>query len=86
MMVKWTDSKKPSIKKDKIKGAPLIKVRVLDVYSDFFTGIGKFPSEPYKFQLQPNSKPTRHAARNVPIHLQDAFHKEIKNVEWLGIL
>ena len=28
---------------------------------------------PYKFQLKPNAKPTRHAPRKVPIHLQDAF-------------
>ena len=56
-MVKQTDSKKPSIKKDEIQGAPLMKVRVLDVYSDIFTGIGKFTSEPYKFQLKPNAKP-----------------------------
>ena len=27
-----------------------MKVRVLDVYSDILTGIGKFPGEPYKFQ------------------------------------
>ena len=29
-----------------------MKQRVLDVYSDVFTGIGKFPGEPYKFQLK----------------------------------
>ena len=58
----------------------------LEVYSDIFTGIGKFPSTPYKFQLKPNVKPARHTPRHVPIHLQDAFHKEIKNLEQLGIL
>ena len=57
--------KKPSIKKDEIQGAPLMKAKVLDVYSDIFTGIGKFPSEPYKFQLKPNAKSTRHAPRKV---------------------
>ena len=41
---------------------------------------------PYKFQLKPNTKPARHAPRKVPIHLQDAFHKEIRNLEQLGIL
>ena len=30
--------------------------------------------------------PVRHAPRKVPIHLQDAFHKEIRNLEQLGIL
>ena len=27
----------------------------------------------------------RHAPRHVPIHLQEAFHQEIRNLEWLGI-
>ena len=40
----------------------------------------------YKFQLKENAKPARHAPRKVPIHLQDAFHKEIRNLEQLGIL
>ena len=53
---------------------------------DVFTRIGKFPGLPYKFQLKPNAKPTRHAPRKVPIHLQDAFHEEIRNLEALGIL
>ena len=79
--VKQTDTKKPSIKKDELQGTPLTKVRVLDVYSDIFTGIGKFPGEPYKFQLKPNAKPARHALQKVPIHLQEAFHKEIGNLE-----
>ena len=36
---------------------------------------------PYKFQLKENAKPARHAPRKVPIHLQDAFHSEICNLE-----
>ena len=39
-MVKSTDSKKPSIKMDETQVAPLTKVRVPDVSSDVFTGIG----------------------------------------------
>ena len=53
---------------------------------DVFTGIGKFPGMPYKFKLKENAKPARHAPRKVPIHLQDTFHKEIRNLEQLGIL
>ena len=56
------------------------------MYSDIFTGIGKFPRELYKFQLKENAKPARHAPRKVPIHIQDAFHEEISNLEQLGIL
>ena len=77
---KWT------ISKDQLQGTPLMKQSILEVYSDVFTGIGKFSGDPYKFQLKPNVKPTRHAPRHVPIHLQEAFHQEIQNLEWLGIL
>ena len=77
---------KCGIMRNDIQGAPLTKVRILDVYSDIFTGIGKFPREPYKFQLKENAKPVRHASRKIPIHLQDGFYKEIRNLEQLGIL
>ena len=50
-------SSKHSIMRDEFQGDPLTKVKILDVYSDVFTGIGKFPGEPYKFQLKENAKP-----------------------------
>ena len=64
----------------------MTKQNIFDTYSDVFTGIGKFPGLPYKFHLKPNAKPTRHAPKKVPIHLQHAFHEEIRNLEALGIL
>ena len=79
-------SNKHSILEKQLQGSPLTKQDILDIYSDVFTRIGKFPGMPYKFQLKPNAKPARHAPRKVPIHLQDAFHKEIRNLEQLGIL
>ena len=80
------NSNKHSILEKQLQGGPLTKQDILDIYSDVFTRIGKFPGMPYKFQLKPNAKPARHAPRKVPIHLQDAFHKEIRNLEQLGIL
>ena len=85
-MVNQKGSSKHSTAKDELQGAPLTKVRIFDAYPDIFTGIGKFLRELYKFQLEPNVKPARHAPRKVPIHLQDAFHKEIMNMEQLVIL
>ena len=79
-------SNKWSISKSQLQGGPLTKQDILDIYSDVFTGIGNFPGLPYKFQLKPNAKPTRHAPRKVPVHLQDAFHEDIRNLEALGIL
>ena len=66
------NSTKCSILKELLQGGPLTKQDILETYADVFTGIGKFPGLPYKFQLKPNAKPTRHAPRKVPIHLQDA--------------
>ena len=80
------NSNKWSILQSQLQDDSLTKQDILDVYSDVFTRIGKFPGMPYKFQLKPNAKPTRHAPRKVPIHLQDTFHKEIRNLEQLGIL
>ena len=58
----------------------------MKLYSDAFSRMGKFPGDPYNFQLKPNAKPARHAPRKVPIHLQEAFHEEIRNLEQLEIL
>ena len=80
------DSQKQSVSQSQLKDHPLMKQDILHVYSDVFTGIGRFPGMPYKFQLKENAKPARHAPRKVPIHLQDTFHSEIRNLEKLGIL
>ena len=80
------NSTKHSFTREQLQGGPLTKQDILETYSDVFSRIGKFPGEPYKFQLKPNAKPARHAQRKVPIHLQDAFHEEIRNLEQLGIL
>ena len=50
------NSNKWSINKSQLQGSPLTKQDILDVYSDVFTGIGKFPGMPYKFQLQTKCK------------------------------
>ena len=83
---KLSHSTQRSLYKEQLQGIPLKKQDILRVYSDVFTGIGKFPGPPYKFQLKPNAKPARHAPMHDPIHLQEAYHKEIRNLECLGIL
>ena len=83
---KLSHSTQQSLYKEQLQGMPLKKQDIVRVYSDVFTRIGKFPGPPYKFQLKPNVKLARHAPRQVPIHLQEVFHKEIRNLEWLGIL
>ena len=80
------NSTKCSITRVQLQGSPLTKQDILETYANIFTRIGKFPGLPYKFQLKPNAKPARHAPRKVPIHLQDVFHEEIRNLEALGSL
>ena len=63
-----------------------MKQDILSHYSCYFKGIGHFPGEPYKFHLKPEHKPARHAPRNVPIHLDDAFKEKIKSLMELSIL
>ena len=70
------NSTKHSITREQLQGIPLTKQDILETYANVFTRIGKFPGLPYKFQLKPNAKPTRHAPRKVPIHLQDVFHEK----------
>ena len=65
---------------------PLTKQDILSHYSGCSEGIGCFPGEPYKFHLKPEHKPSRHAPRKVPIHLEDAFKEEIKSLVELDIL
>ena len=54
---------------------------------DVFTGNWEVPKENHtSSNLKGNTEPTRHAPRKVPIHLQDALHKKIRNLEQLEIL
>ena len=46
------NSNKQSINKSQLQDSPLTKQGILDIYSDVFTRIGKFPGMPYKFQLK----------------------------------
>ena len=65
---------------------PLTKESVLKNYSDTFQGLGKFPGEPYKLRLKPDSTPAKHRPRKVPLHLQDAFHEEVKRLVQIDVL
>ena len=64
----------------------LMKQDILSHYTSHFEGIGCFPGESYKFNLESEHQLARHAPRKVPIHLKDAFKEEIKSLVELGIL
>ena len=48
------------------------------LYPSVFTGIGKFPGEPYQIQLDPSVPPRQMPYRPVPVHLEEQFNGKIK--------
>ena len=75
-----------SINPETVAAKPLTKKAIVETYKDCFEGLGTFPGEPYKFRLKENAVPAKHGIRKVPLHLQEAFHEEIGNLEKQGIL
>ena len=57
---------------------PLTKDMVTTQFADVFTGLGKFPGPPYELKLKPDAVPAKHRSWKVPVHLQSAFHEEVK--------
>ena len=62
------------------------KEQIMARFNDVFKGIGKFPGEPYKIQLDPNVPPKQTPCRPVPIHLNEAFKAEIDKMLKAGVL
>ena len=79
------NSTKRSISKEQLQGGPLTKQDILDVYVDIFTGIGKFPGLPYKFQLKCKNLLDMHLGK-CQYTCKKCSMTEIRNLETLGIL
>ena len=79
-------AKHPLNGRTSVSRLPLTKQDILSQYSSCFEGIGHFPGDPYKFHLQPDYKPARHAPRKVSVHLETAFKEEIDSLVKQGIL
>ena len=62
------------------------KEHIIARFPDVFEGIGKFPGEPYKIQLNPKVPPKQTPCRPVPIHLKDAFKAESDKMLTAGVL
>ena len=63
-----------------------IKEQILSKYPDVFKGIGRFPGSPYYIQVDMNITPKQTLCRPVPIHLKEAFKKEIDKMLQAGII
>ena len=65
---------------------PLTEGYIKSEYSDIFEGLGRFPGEPYRLKLKPDSTPAKHRPRKVPVHLEEAFHEEINRLCKIDVL
>ena len=60
--------------------------QILQEYPDIFEGIGKFLGPPYHIQVDPKVTPKQTPCQPIPIHLKDAFQKEINQMLQAGVL
>ena len=60
--------------------------QIMCEYHDVFEGIGKFPGPPYHIHVDPGVTPKQTPCRPIPVHLKDAFQKEISKMLQAGIL
>ena len=62
------------------------KEQILSRYLDIFKGVGRFPGLPYNIQVELNITPKQTPCKPVPIHLKEAFKKEIDKMLQAGII
>ena len=62
------------------------KEQILSGYPDIFKGIGRFPGPPYHIQVNSNITLKQTPCQLVPIHLKEAFKKEIDKMLQAGII
>ena len=60
--------------------------QIMHEYPDDFEGISKFPGPPYHIQVDPSVSPKQAPCRPIPIHLKEAFQKEINKMLQAGVL
>ena len=60
--------------------------QIMHEYPDVFEWIGRFPGPPYHIQVDPSVTPKQTPCRPIPIHLKEAFQKEINKMLQAGVL
>ena len=87
-MITKTDDQCYNIQSNKSKPPILIthQKQILHEYPDVFEGIGKFLGPPYHIQINPKVMPKQMPCRPIPIHLKDAFQKEINQMLQTSVL
>ena len=62
------------------------KEQILSSSPDLFEGISRFPGPPYHKQVDLNVKSKQTPCRLVPVHLKEAFKKEVDKMLKAGII
>ena len=62
------------------------KEQILYSYPDVFEGISRFPGPPYHIQVDPNVTQKQTPCRLVPVHLKEAFKKEVDKMLKAGTI
>ena len=63
-----------------------IKEQILANYSDVFDGIRCFHSPPYHIQVDPSVTPKQTPCQPIPVHLKEAFKKEVHKMLQVEVL
>ena len=82
----WPVTAIPRSSSGKKHPSPLTKEYLLKEYKDVFTGIGLFPAQPYHIEVEESIPPVQHPPRQVSVHLQPAYKRELERLTDLGII
>ena len=86
LKLNWPVAAIPRSYSGKKHPSPLTKEYLLKEYKDVFTGIGLFPGQPYHIEVDESIPPVQHPPRQVPVHLQPAYKRELERLTDLGII
>ena len=76
----------PTMKQHKPHKMITSKDQIMKQYLDVIDSIGKFPGPPYTIHLNPSIQLKQTPCRPVPMHLKEAFKKEIDKMLQAGVL
>ena len=76
----------PTMKQPKPHKITTSKDQIMKQYPDVFDGIGGFLGPPYTIHLDPSIQLKQTPCQPVPIHLKEAFKKEIAKMLQAGVL
>ena len=86
LKLNWPVTAIPRSSSGKKHPSPLTKEHLLKEYKDVFTGIGLFPTQPHHIEVEESIPPVQHPPRQVSVHLQPAYKRELERLTDLGII